>query len=528
MKLNLVDLEQLKEVLDQGPSYDVEAVREETKKHPQWFAFGIGNIFRAFIARINQDLLNAGQMKTGMIAAETFSDQNVTKLMQPFDNLAISVTLDKKGAFSTDLIANLAEALFSGKDYARLAEIFRNPSLQVASFTITEKGYSVTDASGALSGAVKAEIAGDPNQAKNTMVVATFLMKERYQAGATPLTLLSLDNHSHNGTVLRNAVLAVAEEMVAQGKAGKDFLEWLSDTAKVSFPWTMIDKITPASSEEVAKHLVRDFGIENAGRIDLGRGRFAAPFVNAEEKEYLVIEDDFVNGRPPFEKAGVYMGDRETVMNVENMKLTAALNPLHTTMAIYGSLLEEPTIYDCVQNPLIKDLIEKLCYQELLPMVKDPVILDPKQFAHEVIEDRFANPYIPDQPARIATDTSQKMAIRLGTALKKYQAQGRAAELEEIPLVFAGWIRYLLGKTDHGAELTISPDPLLPMLQTALQGIAWDHFERTEGLENLLRDAKLFGADLYEAGLAERVLSNLELLCRGEGAVEKTLAEHRK
>lgn len=525
MNLTLSDLEQLQHALDQGPTYDVSAVRARTVEHPQWFAFGVGNIFRGFIARINQDLLNAGEVETGLIAAETFSDDNVRLLLTPYDNLAIAVTLDKSGDFQTNLIANLAETLYSGADAARLVEIFQSPSLQVASFTITEKGYRVTDAEGNLTEAVKKEIQGDLSQARNTMVVAAKLLLERFHAGATPLTLLSLDNHSHNGTVLRDAILAVVDEMVAQHLAEEDFRDWVSRETQVSFPWSMIDKITPAPSEEVADRLVHQLDIENAGRLDLGGGRFAAPFVNTEEKEYLVIEDRFVNGRPPLERAGVYMADRETVTNVENMKLTAALNPLHTTLAVYGSLLEEPSIESCVQNPLLHELISHLCYDELLPVVKDPKIMDPEAFAHEVIEERFANPYIPDQPARIATDTSQKVAIRLGTALNKYHAQGKASELKYIPLVFAGWLRYLLGTTDAGTPLALSPDPRLDELQTALSGIQYDHFDKTAGLTQLLHDATLFGADLYEVGLADKVIAHLDALCSGKGAVVQTL-EH--
>lgn len=529
MKLNLENLESLKKVLDDGPKYDVEALRKNTSKNPKWLAFGTGNIFRGYIARIAQEMANSASWNSGIIAVESFSDENIKNSLTPHDNLTISVTLHKDGSSHTELIANLAESFLISAEYERMQEIFRDPNLQLASYTITEKGYGIKDSNGQFSEMVKAEMEGPEKEAKNLMVQTAFLMYERYKAGAYPLTLLSIDNCSENGTVLRNAVLAVADEMVKNGRFDEGFLSYLEDEKQVSFPWTMIDKITPSPSKMVADKLVIDLGIEDAGLIDRGVNRPAhAPFVNSEEAEYLVIEDKFVNGRPPFEKSKAMLTNRETVKKIETMKVTTCLNPLHTAMSIYGCIFQIPSIAEVMKDNEIVSLIKNICYKEALPVVVDPGIINPKEFADEVINTRLPNPYIPDQPSRIAMDTSQKVAIRFGHTIKTYMENDNldSSELKYIPLALAGWLRYLLGVTDDGEEFNISSDPLLDQLKNKLKGIELGKFEKTEGLKNLLHDTSIFGVDLYQAGLAEKIIGYFEELCSQKGAVRATLKKY--
>ena len=118
------------------------------------------------------------------------------------------------------------------------------------------------------------------------------------------------------------------------------------------------------------------------------RNTYIAPFVNAEAPQYLVIEDNFPNGRPPLEKAGVYMTDRDTVNKTERMKVTTCLNPLHTALAVYGCMLGYKKIADEMGDPELKKLVELIGYKEGLPVVTDPKILDPKKFIDEVVGER--------------------------------------------------------------------------------------------------------------------------------------------
>ena len=114
-------------------------------------------------------------------------------------------------------------------------------------------------------------------------------------------------------------------------------------------------------------------------------------------------------------------------------------------------------------NPSLKKLVEIIGYKEGLPVVVNPGILDPKVFIDQVLQSRIPNPFMPDSPWRIATDTSQKLAIRFGETIKAYDAAPNlnVSDLKLIPLVFAGWIRYLMGIDDKGKEFAPSADPLL-------------------------------------------------------------------
>ena len=141
------------------------------------------------------------------------------------------------------------------------------------------------------------------------------------------------------------------------------------------------------------------------------KNTYVAPFVNAEEVQYLVIEDAFPNGRPALEKGGLIFTERETVDKVEKMKVCTCLNPLHTALAVFGCLLDYQLISKEMQNPQLKRLVEIIGYDEGLPVVVNPGIIDPKTFIDEVLNVRVPNPFMPDTPQRIATDTSQKLAI---------------------------------------------------------------------------------------------------------------------
>ena len=154
----------------------------------------------------------------------------------------------------------------------------------------------------------------------------TNLLYQRYLVGSLPLTVQSMDNCSHNGDKVLEGVLSYARRWAEQGLVKPGFLAYLTDEKKVSFPWSMIDKITPRPDAKV-QELLRADGFEDNDTIITNRGTYTAPFVNAEETEYLVIERNFPNGCPPLDLGGVMFTDRETVDNVERMKVCTCLTP---------------------------------------------------------------------------------------------------------------------------------------------------------------------------------------------------------
>ena len=248
----------------------------------------------------------------------------------------------------------------------------------------------------------------------------------------------------------------------------------------------------------------------------------------AEECEYLVIEDWFPNGRPELEKGGIMFTDRATVDKVEKMKVCTCLNPLHTALAVFGCLLGYTKISDEMKDAELRKMVERIGYTEGLPVVVDPGILDPKEFIDTVLNVRIPNPFMPDTPQRIATDTSQKLAIRFGETVKNYLASEDKdiKNLKLIPLVFAGWMRYLMAVDDNGEKFELSPDPLLETVCPVVAGIRLGDTDVEETIRPLLTNRAIFGVDLYEAGLAGLTVQYFKELIAGVGAVRATLKKY--
>ena len=513
------------------PGFDWEAMVKATKEHPVWVHFGAGNIFRGFIARLQQDLLNQGLADRGIIAADTFDYDIIDKIYTPFDNMTLLVSLNPDGTTSREIVASIAEGLKADSsdaaEMARFKQIFTDPSLQMVSFTITEKGYALANMAGELMPVVQADIAAGPDHARHAMSMVTALVHERYLAGGAPLALVSMDNCSHNGEKLMNSVLTIAKAWKENGFVEEGFLAYLQDESKISFPWSMIDKITPRPAKVVEDSLEAD-GIANMAPIVTGKNTFIAPFVNAERPQYLVVEDKFPNGRPALEKAGVYMTDRDTVNNTERMKVTTCLNPLHTALAVYGCMLDHTLICEEMKDEDLVKLVRTLGYKEGLPVVTDPKILSPKAFIDEVVEQRLPNPFMPDAPQRIATDTSQKVGIRFGETIKSYAAAGKDLnELVALPLAIAGWLRYLLAVDDKCEAMEVSADPMKDELQAKLAGIQVGKPETYNGqIREILANSVIFGSDLVALGLADKIETMFVEELAGPGAVRATLKKY--
>ena len=493
------------------PQYDVEKACQKAKEKPVWVHFGIGNIFRVFIGGIADGLLEEGELDRGITCVETFDYDVVDKIYEPFDNLGLRVLLHGDGTREYKVLGSLAEAVKAissdSAQWKRLKEIFVSPSLQIVTFTITEKGYALRKADGTWFPFVESDIQKGPDKAVGAMAIVTAMLYERYKKGKYPLALVSMDNCSHNGAKLRESVMIMAEEWEKAGFVEAGFIDYVSDESLVAFPWTMIDKITPRPSERIADDL-EALGVENMQPVVTGKRTYIAPFVNAEKPQYLVIEDNYPNGRPALEKGfGVYMADRETVNLSERMKVTVCLNPVHSATGPLGVVLG----YDLFAHMLntnedMMKMARMVAYDEGLPVVPNPGILSPQEFVDELFNDRFPNEYLGDTNLRLAVDVSQMVGIRFGETIKAYVAKyGNASKLTAIPLGIAGWLRYMLGIDDQGKKYELAPDPMNEEIQEQLKDIVVGQPETfKDQLKPILSNERIFFTNIYETGLGEK------------------------
>lgn len=487
--------------------------------------FGAGNIFRIFPARLIDELNKIDDTKTDIIAVEGFDYEIIDKVFKPYNNETLGVILKSDKTIDIKKINSIKKALklddISSNDFKEILRLVEDKNLQIMSFTITEKGYKIKDNNNIFFNSIKEDIDNNLSNPKSYLGKVIYLLYQRYKKINHPISLLSLDNLSHNGDVLKKAILDISIELFKNNSIEEEFINYLNN--KVTYPVSMIDKITPRPDESIIP-LLKEKGYDPKIEIT-SKNTYVSYFVNAEESEYLVIEDNFINGRPNLDKVGVYFTDKETVNKVEKMKVGTCLNPLHTTLSILGMLLDYKYIYQMMDNKYITNFLKEISYNEGLKVVVDPLIINPKDFLNEVLTKRLNNPFIPDTPNRIVTDTSQKIPVRFMETIKLYKEKNLdLKDLNYIPLVIALWLRYLLGINDKGEKINLSPDPLLDLLTNKLANIKLG--DTNFNIKDILNIKEIFLIDLYEIGIASKIESYFKELIKGENAVENTLKKY--
>jgi len=198
------------------PRFDREKMIAATKAAPKWVHFGAGNIFRAFPATIMQKLLEQGVETTGIVAVKNY-DEKTNKTFTACDNLTILVTLKSDGSTDKQVIASIASSVQMDNEFEKLKTIFTAPSLQMASFTITEKGYSLKDRDGNLFPDVAQDLKKGLSSPKSYLGRIACLLHERFKNGALPIAMASMDNCSHNGDILFAAMETIVKGWVENG-----------------------------------------------------------------------------------------------------------------------------------------------------------------------------------------------------------------------------------------------------------------------------------------------------------------------
>jgi fructuronate reductase len=402
---------------------------------------GPGAFFRAFNATYTDEV--RGDAPWGICAVSLKSPTARDQLM-PQDGAYTAVELGPEGEVRR-VIGSIARVLVAPEDPAAVVDAMANPAVRIVSLTITEKGYCHNPSTGALDPAHPDIVhdlknLGAPRSAVGFICAA---LDRRRTKGEAPFTVLSCDNLPSNGVLAKGVVLDFAR------RVSPELADWIA--AEVPFPATMVDRITPATTEADVSRLAEAEGYEDPAMV------VHEPF------RQWVIEDRFASGRPDWDKVGAQFV--ESVEAHELMKLRC-LNGTHSTLAYLGYLAGHETISDAVADPVFAALCERLWAEEILPTVPQPEGEDLPAYAAALLE-RYRNPAIRHRTWQIAMDGSQKLPQRLLGTIRDNLQDGRVPT--GLCLAVAGWMRYVGGVDEKGATIDVR-DPLAGRLKAASDG----------------------------------------------------------
>ncbi|HGF0770034.1 TPA: mannitol dehydrogenase family protein [Kluyvera georgiana] len=470
------------------PTYD------RCKLVPRIVHLGFGAFHRAHQA-VYADILASehgsdwGYTEVNLIGGE----QQIADLNHQ-DNL-YTVAEMSADAWTARVVGVVKEALHAQVDgletvLAKMCE----PQVAIVSLTITEKGYCHSPATGQLMldhPFIVADLQ-NPHQPKSAPGVVVEALARRKAAGLPAFSVMSCDNMPENGHVMRNVVCAYARAVDAE------LADWIE--AHVTFPSTMVDRIVPAVTPETLDKIEQLTGVRDPA------GVACEPF------RQWVIEDNFVAGRPAWEKAGAELVS--DVIPFEEMKLRM-LNGSHSFLAYLGYLAGYQHINDCMGDDNYRRAAHDLMLKEQAPTLKVQNV-DLARYADLLIE-RYTNPALRHRTWQIAMDGSQKLPQRMLDSVRWHLADNSSFKL--LALGVAGWMRYVGGVDEQGNAIEVC-DPLLPVIQAAVQ----QSEEGESRVKALLAIEAIFGKDLPLQGQFVDQVTNAYLSLLSKGA-KATVAE---
>lgn len=385
---------------------------------------GAGAFMRSHIG-IYTDHALAAEGGDWMIWGASLRSAAVAEQINPQNGLYTLVER-APGAPSIRVVGSVAGVLFAPDEHDRLMELLASPKTKIVSLTVTEKGYGLDRSTGKLDlsdPAIAADLAHGLNRPQSAVGLIAAALRIRRDTGAGPFTVLSCDNLPHNGQVVRALVLDMAARLEPS------LAEWIA--AHVSFPSTMVDRITPVTRPETFAYVAETLGVEDKAATE------AEPFIQ------WVIQDDFCAGRPHWEAGGALFV--EDVAPFEMMKLRM-LNGAHSLMAYGGFLLGHRYIRDVMADADMRALVERHINAAAATLPAVPGI-DLSSYAQDLLG-RFANTAMADETYRIAMDGTQKLPPRIFEAA--LDAKERGQSLEPFAFATAAWIAYARGQKADG------------------------------------------------------------------------------
>lgn len=439
------------------PSYDRSAVTAGIVH------FGVGGFHRAHQAMYLDRLMNEGKaLDWGICGMGVMpSDTRMRDALKASDGLYTLVVKNPDGSRDVRVVGSIIDYVFAPDDPQAAVERLADPAIRIVSLTVTEGGYNVHPVTGEFDLAnpqVRADLA-NPGRPQTTFGLVCAGLKLRRERGIAPFTVMSCDNIQGNGEVAERMFTAFATALDPELGA------WLE--ANVPFPNSMVDRITPVTTDADRTDVLTEYGINDAW-----------PVVSEDFVQW-VLEDKFAAGRPAFEDAGVQLVD--DVVPYELMKLRL-LNASHQGLCYFGHLAGYRAVHDVVRNPLFAKFLLRYMDEEATPTLSPLPGVDLQAYKHKLI-DRFSNEYVADTVARLCAESSDRIPKWLMPVVRENLAAGRPVELSAA--IVASWARYAEGVDESGEPITVV-DRLAEQLTAVAQ-------RSPEDLDAFIADRELFG-----------------------------------
>jgi mannitol 2-dehydrogenase len=425
--------------------------------------FGVGGFHRAHQAVVIDSLMNSGKaLDWGICGVGVLpADARMRDVMRAQDCLYTLVYKHPDGSREARVIGSMLEYLFAPENPDAVVERLADPATRIVSLTVTEGGYNFDQVTGEFNASdpgVRADLAAGAPPA-TVFGLVTEGLRRRRERGIPPFTVMSCDNIQGNGDVARKMFSAFAD--LKEPGLG----EWMRES--VAFPNSMVDRITPVTTDADRAEVADRFGISDGWPV------VCEPFFQ------WVLEDHFPEGRPPFEDAGV-----QVVPDVEPYELMKLrlLNASHQGMCYFGYLSGYRYAHEATADPAIATFLRRYMDEEATPTLKPLPGVDLDEYKSTLIE-RFANPEIRDTLARLCAESSDRIPKWLLPVVRENLASGGPVALSAA--IVASWARYAEGVDEAG-------EPIEVVDRLADQLVAVARSQREEPLA-FLRNPALFG-----------------------------------
>ena len=414
------------------PSYDRSALT------PSIVHIGVGGFHRSHFATYIDEIARSGNTDWGIVGAGVMPwDEKMYDALRTQDHLYTLVARSQDGHDAT-VIGSIIDFIYAYPDQQPLIDKIASPETQIISMTVTEGGYPIDDATGAFD-------ADSPNAADGSAFAAIVKgLAKRMADGVGPITVQSCDNIMGNGDVT-----ALATKTMAAAQGGDELVAWIEQS--VAFPNSMVDRITPATTESDCEWFAENIGISDNWPV------VSEPFIQ------WVLEDDYAGPRPPWEELDITI--TEDVKPFEHMKLQL-LNAGHSVLGFSGHQFEIELVHEAMADPDVLSLVEAYLNREAKTALPPLEGMDFDAYIESLLK-RFSNPQVRDQVLRLAMDGTGRIPKFVLPTLRAHLADNGPTKLTA--LFLATWCQSLTGKSDAGNDIAYGPDPQLEQVKAAAQ-----------------------------------------------------------